>query len=35
MVKRILSLIARIFDPAIRMLGELPPQALHRLSSPF
>jgi hypothetical protein len=35
MVKRIVSLIGRFVEPAIQMLGELPPQALNRLSSPF
>ena len=35
MFKRLVGLIGRFFAPAFELLGELPPQALSRLSMPF
>ncbi len=35
MFKRISDWIARFFAPAFELIGELPPQALSRLTAPF
>lgn len=35
MFKRLADLIGRFFAPALELLGELPPQAVNRLVSPF
>jgi hypothetical protein len=35
MFKFIAEAIARFFAPALELIGELPPQALSRIASPF
>jgi hypothetical protein len=35
MFKRIADWIARFFAPAFELVGQLPPQALSRLVTPF
>ncbi len=35
MFKLIANWIARLFAPAFELIGELPPQALSRIVSPF
>jgi hypothetical protein len=35
MFERIFAAVARFFAPAFELIGELPPQALSRLVTPF
>jgi hypothetical protein len=35
MLRRIAHWIARFFGPAFELIGQLPPQALSRISMPF